>query len=46
MFYPHTGAKLCALSISVDWWYLDWQVSSVARILNSLSEKFSAVEHL
>ncbi|KAN0105096.1 hypothetical protein V8E52_011369 [Russula decolorans] len=25
MFYPHTGAKLCALSISVDWWYLDWQ---------------------
>jgi hypothetical protein len=46
MFYPHRDAKLYALSTSVDWLYLDWQVSSVTRILNSPSETFSAVEHL
>ena len=27
-------------------WHLDWQVSSVAQIFNSLSQIFSAVEHL
>ena len=42
--HSRNAAKLYALSISVDWWYLDWQVSSVARIINSPSEKFSAVE--
>jgi hypothetical protein len=46
MFYPHRDAKLHAFSISVDWWYLDWRVSSVARSLNSPGEKLSAVEHL
>jgi hypothetical protein len=32
--------------IEVDGWHLDWQVSSVAQIVNSLSQLSSAVEHL
>jgi hypothetical protein len=33
-------------STRVYCWHLDWQVSSVAQILNALSQMFSAVEHL
>jgi hypothetical protein len=44
-FYPHE-AKMDALSIYIDSWHLDWQVSSVAQIFNSLSQIFSTVEHL
>jgi hypothetical protein len=44
--YPHDEAKMYALSITVDCWHLDWQVSSAAQISNSLSPLFSAVEHL
>ena len=40
------AATLATLFMSVDWWYLDWQVSSVALILNSPSEEYSAMEHL
>jgi hypothetical protein len=32
--------------ISVLCWHLDWQVSSMAQIINSLSQIFSTVEHL
>ena len=39
-------AKTYALSIYVDCWHLDWQVSSVAQIFNSLGQVFSTVEHL
>jgi hypothetical protein len=35
-----------ALILTVDSWHLDWQVSSVAQISNSLGQMFSAVEHL
>jgi hypothetical protein len=35
-----------ALGIVVDCCHLDWQVSSMAQISNSLSQMFSAVEHL
>jgi hypothetical protein len=35
-----------ALSINVDCWHLDWQVSSMAQIFNALSQIFSAVEHI
>ena len=44
--YPHEEAKTYALSIAVMSCHLDWQVSSAAQILNSLSPMFSAVEHL
>jgi hypothetical protein len=44
--YPHGEAKMYALSITVDCWHLDWQVSSVAQISASLSPLFSAMEHL
>ena len=44
--YPRDEAEIYALSITVDCWHLDWQVSSAAQILNSLSPLFSAVEHL
>jgi hypothetical protein len=40
------AATLATLSTSVDWWNPNWQVSSVTRILNSPSEKYSAMEHL
>jgi hypothetical protein len=32
--------------MNVDCYHLDWQVSSVAQIFNTLSQIFSAVEHL
>jgi hypothetical protein len=35
-----------ALRIRVFCWHLDWQLSSVAQIFNSLSQMFSAVEGL
>ena len=47
--YSHEEAKMYVLpkvSITVDCWHLDWQVSSVAQIFNSLSPLFSAVVHL
>jgi len=39
-------AEILPLVIAVDCWHLDWQVSSMAQISNSLSQVFSAVEHL
>jgi hypothetical protein len=44
--YPRGEADMYAFSITVDCGHLDWQVSSVAQISNSLSQLFSAVEHL
>ena len=44
--YPREEAKTHALSITVESFHLDWQVSSVAQISYSLSPAFSAVEHL
>ena len=40
------AGKKDTLSIAVDCWHLDWQVSSMAQISNSLSPMLSAVEHL
>jgi hypothetical protein len=45
--YPPGEAKMkVAFLIFVFCWHLDWQVSSVAQIFNSLGHLFSAVEHL
>ena len=44
--FPHAEAEMYTLNIRVFCWQLDWQVSSVAQISNSLSRIFSAVEHL
>jgi hypothetical protein len=44
--YLRGEPEMYALSISVLWWYVDQQVSPVAQICNSLSQKFSAVKHL
>ena len=44
--YPRAEAKMHTLNVTVVCWQLDWQVSSVAQISNSLSQIFSAVEHL
>ena len=38
--------KMTPLLIVVHSWHLDWQVSSVAQIFNSLGQIFSTVEHL
>ena len=43
--YPLGEAEMKAF-ISVFCWHLDWQVSSMAQIFDSLSHLFSAVEHL
>ena len=45
-FSPRGETKVYTLGITVDCWDLDWQISSVAQISNSLSQIFSAVEHL
>jgi hypothetical protein len=45
--YPLDGAEMSPpLFIEVNGWHLDWQVSSMAQIFNSLSQLSSAVEHL
>ena len=45
--YTLGEAKMnAAFAIFVFCWHLDWQVSSVAQILNSLGHLFSVVEHL
>jgi hypothetical protein len=44
--YPPEMAKMYALCICVDCCQLDWQVSSMAQISNSLSQILSPVEHL
>jgi hypothetical protein len=45
--YPPGEAEMkVAFMINVYCWHLDWQVSSVAQILNSLGQLFSVVEHL
>jgi hypothetical protein len=44
--YPRGEAKKYALSIAIDCWHLDWQMSSAAQISNSLGQMFFAVEHL
>ena len=43
---PHEEVETYTLSIVVDCWDLDWQVSSAAQISNALSQKFSTIEHL
>jgi hypothetical protein len=44
--YPPEKAAMHALSMNVFCCHLDWQVSSVAQISNSLSQIFSTVTHL
>jgi hypothetical protein len=44
--YPSEEAEIYVISMGVFCWHLDWQVSSMAQIINSLSQVFSAVEHL
>ena len=43
---PHGETEAHAFSIVVKCWDLDWQVSSMSQISNSLSQIFSAVEDL
>ena len=44
--FPLVEAEMHAYVITVVCRHLDWQVSSIAQIFNSLSQVFSAVEHL
>ena len=49
VIYPHGGidnVEMYAFAIQVFCWHLDWQVSSMAQISNSLNQVFSAVERL
>ena len=42
----YRGEPGYALGIRIFCWHLDWQISSMAQISNSLSQMFSAVEHI
>jgi hypothetical protein len=44
--YLHGETKIYTIGMVVFCWHLDWQVSSVAQVSNSLSQIFSAVERL
>ena len=44
--YPREEANMYAFSIHIHCWHLDWQVSSMAQIFDSLCQIVSAVEHL
>jgi hypothetical protein len=46
MVYPYRQNREYTLDIAVKCWHLDWQVSSVTQIFNSLGQTFSAVKHL
>jgi hypothetical protein len=49
VIYPHGDieeVEMYSFAISVYCWHLDWQISSMTQISNSLSQIFSAVEHL
>jgi hypothetical protein len=42
----YRGEHGYAFGIRIFCWHLDWQISSMAQISNSLSQMFSAVDHL
>ena len=44
--YRHGETKMYTIGMVVFCWHLDWQVSSVAQVSNSLSQMFSAVDRL
>ena len=44
--FNYRGEIGYAFAIGIFCWHLDWQVSSMAQISNSLSQMFPAVEHL
>ena len=44
--YPRDGGEDWAFRVDVDCVHIDWQVSSMAQIFNSLSQAFSALVHL
>ena len=44
--YPYAGTKVYTLGIVVKCCHLDWQVSCMAQISNSLSQMYSTVEYL
>ena len=44
--YPREKSQMYALSIDICCCHLDWQVSSMAQVFDSLSQLFSPVEHL
>ena len=46
VLYPNGETKVYALGVVVNCCHLDWQVSSMAQISNSLSQIFSGVEYL
>ena len=46
VYPPGETVTMHALSIYIDCWHLDWQVSSVTQIFSTRSEIFSTVEHL
>ena len=46
MVYLHGETKMYTLYMFVICWHLDWQVSTVAQVSNSLSQIFSVVERL
>ena len=46
MLMSFREAETYAFVVRVDCWHPDWQVSSAAQISNSLSQVFSAVDHL
>ena len=44
--FLHRETKTFTIGTVVFCWHLDWQVSSVAQVSNSLSQMYSAVDHL
>jgi hypothetical protein len=44
--YPHNGAKMCTLDMTLGGRHFDWQVVSAVQVFHALRKVFSAVEHL
>src|SRR5258708_2129207 len=44
--FPHKGARMFTLEMSLGAGHLDWQVASMAQVFHTLRTTFSVLEHL
>ncbi len=44
--YPHKGARMCTLEMTLAGGHLDWRVACTAQVLHALRTRFSVLEHL
>jgi len=46
LVYPHKGARMFTLEVSLSAGHLDWQVACIAQVFHALGTILSVLEHL